>query len=59
MEEEENCEECSKVISFEKLLGVTGIIAGILIVAFAADLLLGGGLSDRLDNLVPRGGTDE
>lgn len=52
MEEEEECVECSRVISLEKLMGFTGLIAGVLIVAFAADLLLGGRLADRLDSLV-------
>jgi hypothetical protein len=58
MEDEEECVECSKVLNLEKVMGITGMLAGILIVAFAADLLLGGALADKLDNMVG-GGTDE
>lgn len=53
MEEvEEDCVDCVKVLSLERVMGVTGLLAGLLIVAFAADLLLGGALADKLDNLV-------
>jgi hypothetical protein len=55
----DDCEECDKVVGLEKVLGITGLVAGLLIVAFAADLLLGGRLADRLDRLAPGGGTDE
>jgi len=60
MEEvEEDCVDCSKVLSLEKFVGATGMIAGLLIVAFAADLLLGGKLAHTLDALFGREGADD
>lgn len=56
---DEDCEECGKVVSLEKVLAITGLIAGMLIVAFAVDLLSGGKLSGVVDNLGAGGGTDE
>lgn len=55
---DEDCEECSKVVSLEKVLAITGLIAGILIVGFAVDLLMGGKLSGAVDSLAG-GGADE
>lgn len=56
-ENEEECTDCAKVLKVEVLMGIAGLVAGVLIVAFAADLLLGGRIAQQLDSLA--GGTED
>jgi hypothetical protein len=57
---DKDCEDCgTKAVSLEKVLAVTGLLAGLLIVAFAVDLLMGGKLSGSLDSIAGGNTTGE
>lgn len=56
---EEDCTDCGKVLPLEKVMAVTGLVAGLLIIAFAVDLLAGGRLADTFDGIGRNGGSDE